>query len=119
MAGGHGIVRELRDELMDRLFGIEADLERIRADERAAEDAAGQARDGISLERLEGADRNLRGVGDLPQRDAAALARLTQPIAEIARCSIRSHSCAITRLSMLGSRFDPVKPPADGLDEWS
>ena len=43
MAGGHRVVRKLRDEVLNRRFGIEADLDRVRADERAAEDAAGQA----------------------------------------------------------------------------
>ena len=71
------------EEFADGLVGIEPDLDRIRADEGAAEDAAGQLGDVVALERFEGPDRDLGTGGNLPQRDAAPLARLAQPPAKI------------------------------------
>jgi len=65
MAGGHGVGRKLRDEVLDRRFGIESDFDRVRADERATEDAAWQPGDVVALERVEHGDGNFRGVGDL------------------------------------------------------
>jgi hypothetical protein len=76
-------VRKLRDELPHRLLGVEADLGRVRAHERAREDSARQARDGVALERLEGADRDLRRGGDLAERHAALLPRLAQAASKI------------------------------------
>src|SRR5205814_8990301 len=68
MSRRHGIVRELRDEFLNRRLGIEADLDGVRSDEGAAEDAARQAGDVVALERLERGDRDLGGVCDLPKR---------------------------------------------------
>ena len=41
------------DEFVDRPFRIQTDFDGVRADERAAENAARQARHVIALERLE------------------------------------------------------------------
>src|SRR3977135_2048192 len=48
----HRGVLELRREVAAGLFGIGADLHRIRPDERAGEDAPGQPGDVVALERL-------------------------------------------------------------------
>src|SRR6185295_14963177 len=80
-----GLVLKAIEELADRLLGIEPDLEGVRAHERTAEDAARQLRNVVALERLERAGGNLRAGGDLPQRDAAPLARLTELPAKVAR----------------------------------
>src|SRR5207302_8096575 len=82
--GGRGrVVRKLREEFLDRLVGIEADLRRVRTDECPAENTAGKTRQIVSLERLESADRDLGRSGDLPQRYAAALARRTELAADV------------------------------------
>ena len=47
-----GVVRQQRDELLDRLFRIEADLDRVGPHEGAAENAARQARDVVAFERF-------------------------------------------------------------------
>src|SRR5207245_2854757 len=90
----HRVVRELRDELLDRRLGIEPDLDRVRADEGSAEDASGQTRDVVALERFERGDGNLRGVRDLAEGDAAALAGLAKRAAETAGHPICSHGRA-------------------------
>ena len=51
-----GVVRELRDELLNRRIGVEPDLDGVGPHEGPAENAAGQARELIPLERLEGAN---------------------------------------------------------------
>ena len=84
MSLGDRVVRELPHELFDRCLGIEADLEGIRADDAPAEDAARQALDVVPLERLERDHRDFGGVGDLAERETAALARLAQLVAESA-----------------------------------
>ena len=63
----HRVVGKLGDEFLNGLFGLEADFDRVRPDEGAAENAAGQARHVVALQRLERDDGNLGGVGDLPQ----------------------------------------------------
>ena len=70
-------------ELPDSLVGIESDLLRGPAHERAREDAARQLLDFVVLQRLERAQRDARSGGDLPQRDAAPLTRFTKVSAEI------------------------------------
>src|SRR5205085_10215980 len=77
------IVGELREKLANRLLRIDADLRGIRADERAREDATGQPRDLVALERFERAHRDLGRVGDLAQRHAALLARLAHAGPEV------------------------------------
>ena len=91
MAGRHRILGKLRHELADGFFGIETDFGRVRPDERATENAARQAREIVPLERLERADGNLRNVGNLTQRRAAALSRLAQRTSTIAGGSLGSH----------------------------
>src|SRR5262245_37833979 len=91
MADGDRIGGKMRDEILDRRFGIEADLDRVRTHERAAEDAARQPRDVVALERLEDADGDFGGIRDLPQRDAAPLPGRAKRTAEIARGSICRH----------------------------
>ena len=66
-ADGDGVVRELRQEVADGLFGVDANLRGIRTDERTREDSAGQPRDIVALECLERADRNLGRLGNLTQ----------------------------------------------------
>ena len=56
----------------------------------------------VALERLEHADRNLGGVGDLAQRHTAALASVAKPSAKAAGRAIRSHDRRANQL-MLGS----------------
>src|SRR5207237_7244238 len=85
------VMRKLRDEFLNRRLGIEADLDRIRADECAAEDAARQAGNVVALERFENAHRDLGGRGDLPKRDASSLPRLAQLAAEVAGDPVRGH----------------------------
>src|SRR5205823_9633733 len=62
------VMRKLRDEFLNRRLGIEADLDRIRADECAAEDAARQAGNVVALERFENAHRDLGGRGRSEER---------------------------------------------------
>ena len=77
---------------LDHDFRIETHFERRTSPhERAAEDAAGKARDVVSLERLERHHRDLRGVGDLAQRQTPALARRAQHPANIACVLLCSH----------------------------
>ena len=83
LRGNGRVVRQLRKELLDCLVGVEAHLRRVRADECPAENAAGKTGQIVSLEGLEGPDRNLGRAGDLPQRHAAALARRTQLAADV------------------------------------
>ena len=61
LAGKHGGVRvlsEIANEVRNGPFRVQADRCRVRADERPAEDSAGQARDVISLECVERCDGN-------------------------------------------------------------
>jgi hypothetical protein len=95
MAGDHGVLREIRDEVLNGRFGIQSDLDRVGADERAAEDPAGQLGDVVALERLENADGNLGGVGDLAQLHTAALASVAKPSAKAAGRALRSHTDAV------------------------
>jgi len=64
----------LGDQTPRLALSNEADFDRVRPHERAAEDPAWQARDVIALECLERRHRDLRRIGDVPQRHAAALA---------------------------------------------
>src|SRR4030095_390506 len=80
-----GLAPEPIEKLPDSLLRIQADFPRIRPHEGPAEDAARQLRNVVALERLERAGGNLRARGNLPQRDAAPLARLTELPAKIAR----------------------------------
>ena len=82
-AGGDVLERKLMHELADGLVGIESDLLRVRADERAREDPARQLLDFVVLERLERAQRDARSGGDLTQRHAALLTRFTKVSAEV------------------------------------
>ena len=96
-------------ELLDRRFGIEADLDRVGAHERAAEDAAGQARDVVALERLE--RRRPRSSsrwqsGAATGRGARALRAASAPTSPRAWSAA---SAAVKLGIMLGSRSRPVK----------
>jgi hypothetical protein len=62
VASGDRILRELPHERLNDDLGIETDFERVRSDEAPAEDAAGKARDIVSLERLERHHGDFRGV---------------------------------------------------------
>jgi len=88
---GGNRVGKLRDEFLNRPISVESDLDGVRSDERAAEDAARQARDVVALERFERGHRDLGRVRNLAQRNAAALARFAQRPAEIARRTVCAH----------------------------
>src|SRR4029079_7002873 len=88
------VVGKLGDELLDRRVRIEPHFGGIRAHEGAAEDSSGEAVDVVALERFERADGDLRGVGDLTQRNPAALARVAQLAAETAGRPINRHDRA-------------------------
>ena len=92
VAARPGVVRKLRDELLNGRVRIEPHLHGVRADERAAEDAAGQPRHIVALERLEDRDRNLGRVRDRPKRDTTPLAGFAKLGPEIG-CSIHRHRC--------------------------
>src|SRR5262249_37391954 len=92
MSGGNGVVRKLPHEFVEGRFGIEADFEGVRTDDAAAEDAAGQTRDVVAFERLERGDGNLSGVGNLAQRQTAALARFAQLAPDIACALLCTHA---------------------------
>ena len=55
---------------------IEPHFDGIRPDDATAEDASRQPRDIVVLEAFEHGDPDLRGVGNLTQRQAAPLARV-------------------------------------------
>src|SRR4029079_3348622 len=97
------------DELLDRCIGIEPDFDRVRADERAAEDAARQARDVVAVERFERANRYLGGVRNLAQRHALSLARFAELGAKTAGRPICSHSERYATALMLGTASHGVK----------
>ena len=56
MAHGHRVVRELGHELLNGCFRIEPDLDGVGPHEGPAENAAGETRDVVPLERLQHAD---------------------------------------------------------------
>ena len=78
-----GVVAEAIEEGLHGRVGIEPHLGRVGADERAGENPAGKTRRVAAFERLERGDRDLGVIGDLPERDPAPLARLTQRGPEI------------------------------------
>ncbi len=84
MAGRHRVLGKLAHELLDHDFGIEAHFDGVGPHERPAEDPAREARDIVTLERLERHHRDLRGVGNLAQRQTPALARFAQHRSDIA-----------------------------------
>ena len=107
MARRHRVVRELRHEVADRLFGIDADLHCVGADERARENAAGQPGNVVAFERLQLAHRNLGRVRDLAQGDASLLARVPHPSPKIRIERIhRCHRCGHVR-----KRFPACQTP--------
>ena len=107
-AVGHRRVGKPRDEFLNRRLRIGADLLGVGADEAAREDAARQAGDVVALERLERAHRELGGVGDVAQSDAALFAQPLHPLAEVA--------LGIQRSAMLGPGLQRVKRARDALD---
>src|SRR5258706_532177 len=109
MPDSDGVVRKLRDEVLNGRFGIETDFDRVRSHERATENATGQPGDVVALERLEHADRNLRRARDLTKGDAPLFPRSAEPGAKVAGRSICRHH-RDGPPTMLGSRFRPVKP---------
>ena len=71
----HRPVRQPGDERLHRLLRIETDFDRVRPDECPAENAAGQARQVVALERFEHAHRDLGRIGRFDEaraRDAHA-----------------------------------------------
>src|SRR5688500_6935897 len=92
-AVGDRIVRKARDELADGLLRVGADLLGVGADEATRENAAGEPRDVVPLERLERAHRNLGGLGDIAQRDPALFAEPFHPLAEVARSLVHLRRC--------------------------
>ena len=97
MAGSHRVVWKLCHELPNRLLRFEPDCGGVGPHERAREDTARQARDVVPLERFERPDRNLRGIRNFSQRDAALLAHGAQLGSKIGRDGVRSHGREICR----------------------
>src|SRR5690606_35773549 len=65
-----------------RGVGIEPDLQRVGANERAAEDTARQPLEVVALECLERRHRNLGPALHLAQRQSGGFAHLPQPLAK-------------------------------------
>src|SRR2546425_495479 len=83
-AGGGGGARlrslslKAGEELLDGFVRVESHLDGVRADEGAAEDAPRQLGDVVALERFERRGGDFRARGNLPQGNAAPLARKPQ-----------------------------------------
>ena len=105
--GGDGVLRrgclliEPFDKLAHGLVGIEADLERVRANEGAAKNPARKLGNVVALERVECRRGYLRAGRDLPEGDAAPLARLAELAAEI-----------VHRSGLYMNQPTAAKPPA-------
>ena len=70
-------------KLLEDLFAIKTDFARHRSHDRSAIDAVRQISDAITLEQFNRADGELRGLGNLPMREALFLAGLTKPCRRI------------------------------------
>jgi hypothetical protein len=91
-AVGYRGVRKSGNEILDRRFRISANLFGVRAHQTAREDTARQAGNVVALERLERTNRELGGVGDLAESDAALLTQSLDPLAEVA-LRVQRSSC--------------------------
>ena len=75
----------LRGKVGEQLIGIESDFTRNGADDRTAVDTLRQFGDAAAFELFDGADRQLRRVGELPVREAFGFAGLAQTDSGIER----------------------------------
>ena len=74
-SASRSLLLKLDEKLVDGRVGIEPDRQRVRAHERAAEDAAGQPREVVALERLERGRRDLRAPSRCRRSDTPRASR--------------------------------------------
>jgi hypothetical protein len=82
---------KLRGEFVNGRLGIESYFGRKGPNETATENSPRQSRDVIAFECLENGNRDLGGLRDLEQRDAAAFARVAKAGSQTARGQTTNH----------------------------
>ena len=70
--------------VVDRFFGIEAEVLGVGADESAVEDAAGELVEMLLFDGLQHARADLRNTGNIVERELFFLARLAKFVSELA-----------------------------------
>lgn len=75
---------QTRQVIVDRIFGIEAEMLGVGANESAIEDAAGKLLEVFFFDSLQHACADLGDVGNVVERELFFLARFAEFVAELA-----------------------------------